>query len=332
MRKLLLLLLFPLSVLAAPLPDGTKLSIAKGVGSGSNVSCTEGSCFGMEVAPKFVIWTDIEPGTDGGFVIGRDQTSGGQELGPSSGITTPGSLTKAWLFFGNFGTFFTSPGAVNNVFDDASCVGAACIGKTELKVFNVAWNGSIIPMGGLTPCTLPACTPDQIAGIFTSDYSISADAWSITHSQVVPSGGFTGVKFQAIIKGSVTLPAATTRAEAGPDIKDQRIGNMVKLEGVCSDTGSPITDCSWSEPVGQNLLTSTANPTSFTPIKDGVFTFTLTATSAAGKAEDSLTVFVEAAKIPIQTSTSGCSLGQGSDYSWLLTLGFLLVLRKKILA
>lgn len=132
---------------AAPLPSGTKLGITPGTGSGTNLPCVSGSCFGMEVVPGLIIWTDIGPGTDGGIIVGKAQASGGQELAPSSANTTPGQLTNAWLFFGNYGTFFTTPGGDTNIFDDASCAGATCVGKTELRVWDVAWNGNITPLG-----------------------------------------------------------------------------------------------------------------------------------------------------------------------------------------
>ena len=119
-----------------------------------NVSCTSGSCFAMEVAPGFVVWTDFGPGTDGGFIVGKAQKSGGQDTGPSATTNTPGELTSAWVFFGNYGTFSTWPGGENNWFSNASCSLGSCVGKTELKVFNVAWNGGIIPMG---------TTPDETA-------------------------------------------------------------------------------------------------------------------------------------------------------------------------
>ncbi len=191
---------------ADPLPAGTILGIDPGNGAGAQ--CTTGSCFGMEVAPGFVVWTDYGPGTDGGFVVGKAQVSGGQEAGPSPDNATPGDLSSAWLFFSNYGTFFTSPdGGALNKFDKAPCSGSACFGKTELKVLNVAWNGGLIPMGSAAGCTLPACTPDQLAGIFVNDYQIDpvTGAWSMNYSQVVPSGQFSGVKFSTIIRGSVTM-------------------------------------------------------------------------------------------------------------------------------
>jgi hypothetical protein len=204
---------FAPSSMAAPLPAGTKLLLDQGVGSAPNLQCATGSCFSMEVAPGFKVWTDFGAGTDGGFVVGKDQISGGQELAPSSVNTTPGQITNAWLFFSNYGTFYTSPEGGSNIFDDTSCAGAACTGKTVLNAFNVAWNGGSIPMGSAAGCTLQSCTADQTAGIFISNYQIdmTTKKWSLDYSQVVPTGSYMGVKFGAHMSGTVQavpLPAA----------------------------------------------------------------------------------------------------------------------------
>ncbi len=193
---------------AAPLPAGTKLGITPGVGSGPNLPCASGSCFSMEVAPGFIVWTDFGPGTDGGFIVGKTQKCGTQELGPSVANTTPSELSNAWNFFANFGTFCTDPGGEQNIFDNAGCAGAACIGKTEIKYLYVAWNGNKIPLGSSTGCVLPGCSPDQMAGIFVTNYQINVvtgGAWSMDYKQVVPSGQFLGVKFGMTARGTVTI-------------------------------------------------------------------------------------------------------------------------------
>src|SRR3989344_3074650 len=195
------------AVQAAPFPNGVVLGIDAGLGSGTQVPCPVGSCFGMEIAPGLVVWTDFAPGLDGGFILGKNQVSGGQENGPSASNSTPGELTNAWLFFNNYGTFFTSPnGATENFFDTASCAKASCVGITELKVLNIAWNGGVFPMGSAAPCTHSNCSPDQIAGIFVNNYTIdiSNNRWSLDYSSVVPSGGFAGVKFFMLIRGSIS--------------------------------------------------------------------------------------------------------------------------------
>ncbi|MCK9419797.1 MAG: hypothetical protein M0R70_10510 [Nitrospirae bacterium] len=187
------------------LPAGTLLGIDQGTGSGLNTPCETGSCFGMELSPGSIYWTDFGPGTDGGFVVGKAQASGGQEI---SNIATDGELTNAWGGAGGYATFFTSSSGTLNIFNSTSCTGADCIYKTELKVFNEAWNGSIIPFGSAAGCTLPSCTWDQINGIFVNDYQIDQSdpvhkTWSMSYSQVLPAGPMAGVNFTFIFRGTV---------------------------------------------------------------------------------------------------------------------------------
>jgi hypothetical protein len=150
----------------------------------------------MEVTPGIVIWTDFGPGTDGGIVAGKSQLSGGQEIDKDSILS--GELSAAWSFYGNFGTFFTAPdGDTLNLFDDASCTGADCIGKTELKVLNMALNGMMIPLGSKDGRNNPLCTPDQLNGIFVGDYQIDLDkkTWSIVFNSVAQMGQLIGLTF-----------------------------------------------------------------------------------------------------------------------------------------
>src|SRR3990172_3287571 len=192
----------------ALLPANTELPIIQGVGSAINAPCSVGSCFSMETAPGVLTWTDFGPGTDMGIVVGKSQASGTQETGPSDANPTTGELSNAWFFFGAYGTFYTVPGGdTQDIYCNTGCSGADCIKKTELKVFTVAWNGNIIPMGSAAGCTHANCSSDQKEGIFENSYTIDpveGGAWSLLHAQVVPSGGFTGVKFQALMRGTVS--------------------------------------------------------------------------------------------------------------------------------
>ena len=147
MRKLIMALIMSLPVTvffsptvnAAPLPNGTILKIAPGNaggGLGALTACTMGSCIGWyigdPVAPgqEPFIWTNILPGTDGGFIIGKSQVSGGQEIVYTS--TATGELTAAAPMWGsgpNPATLYTMPdGGLVNVFDDASCAKDDCLG------------------------------------------------------------------------------------------------------------------------------------------------------------------------------------------------------------
>ena len=152
-------------VQAASLPDGALLTLTPGVISDDGTRCVSGSCFGLESFPGLYSWTAIAAGTDGGIIIGKQQLSGGQQYGPSTDIATDGEMTAAWLFFGTYGTFFTDPFAHLNLFDDTSCVGTDCIGRTELNTMQVAWNGTAVEIGAISdndPAWICSALPAEV--------------------------------------------------------------------------------------------------------------------------------------------------------------------------
>ncbi len=237
----------------ALLQNGSVLRITQGVGSAINTPCSVGSCFSMETAPGVLFWTDFGPGTDGGIVVGKSQKSGGQETGPSNTNNTPGELSNAWFFFNAYGTFYTAPdGGTKNIYCNTSCTGADCIYKTELKVFNVAWNGNIIPMGSEGGCTqwTGNCSPAETEGIYVKSYTIDpieGGAWSMNYAQVVPTGSFTGVRFTAIMRGTVHDPCAGVVCTALDQCHDAGIctagvcSNPNKTNGTSCDDGNACT-------------------------------------------------------------------------------------------
>lgn len=244
---------------AAPLANGTILKIDPGVGSGFNTPCITGSCYSQELSPGFLIWTDILPGTDGGFIVGKSQASGGQEIDASS--TADGELTAASpmgmaLIIGT-GTLYTLPdGGSVNVFDDASCTKLACIGKTALQTLNMAVNGTSVPMGSALGCTGPGginCSPDQKAGIFVNSYNIDlvGKTWSMDYAQAVPSGPVSGVRFTVIFRGTVapsncpivdyawSVPGARSLMVFGSNLRG---ATSVMIDGVNAPVFQPLAD------------------------------------------------------------------------------------------
>ncbi len=234
----LLVIAVATTVAAAPLPNGTTLSVDVGTDSAFNTPCTiGGSCFSMEVSPGFSTWENFGPGTDGGFILGKDQVSGGQELAPSSTNTTPGELSAAWTYFSNYGTFTTtsypglgySVGASDNLFDDAGCTLTGCIGKTELNAWYVCWNDGIYAMGSGYPCAAPACSPEQQSEISIEYYTIDPTTggdWSIYHKWVVPldpPSSFANVKFGVIMRGKVTMVATACTPPAAGACDDNNV-------------------------------------------------------------------------------------------------------------
>lgn len=193
---------------AAPLTAGSTLHLVVGDSNGI-APCSVGSCFSMEVSPAFFIWANVPPGNDDGFVVGKNQLSGGQETGPSGGNLTPGDISGAWSFFGARGTFFGDNGL--NSFSDASNDGT-----TALSDYNVAWNGAVIPMGGGS----------------VDDYSITLDgagggSWSLDYTTVVPEGQFIGVPFRMVARGAVTEEIIIIDPPEAPVVNNVNAGSVL---------------------------------------------------------------------------------------------------------
>ena len=204
---------------AAPLPPGTLLTITPSTdlaAVGGVTPCVTGSCFGMFLAPGLYYWTPLNPGTDGGLILGKGQKSGGQETNPLG--TGNGEIVNVWSYGANWGTFFTFPSDTGNVFDDQSCTGAGCGSNTaprltNLAVWDTAWNKLVIPMGSARGCdkeVLTNCTADQVAGIFVRSWKIDPPGsdprnYELLYSQVAPAG-FPNFPYELILRGTVVVP------------------------------------------------------------------------------------------------------------------------------
>lgn len=333
MKRLILSLFFliPLYAYAIPLPDGTKLLIEKTTDADGLVPCTNGSCFGMFLAPGLYYWTAIPPGSDGGFIIGKAQKSGGQEVNGLVG--TGGELTNSWKYGGNFGTFFTAPDASANIFDDQPCAGAACIGKTVLAVWNTAWGGQTIPMGSAAGCNkvkFTNCTADEVAGIFVNTWAIDPAGsvprkWGLTYSQVVPDV-FQNYPYALILGGTVVEVVATgkPRATLIVDKATPNIGELVTFTATCVNE----KNCDLTQTEGPQVVIAN---NSFTPSEDGKYVFRLTASNNGVDPNTSdATVTVQKSAPPVQASTNeGCSIGSSTKKiggEWWIMLVFLSIL------
>ena len=158
-----------LTAQAAPLPKGALLTINPG-----HIGYPEGACSGSYVRylnNESINCYPIGPGTDGGLVIGKDQKSGGQELGPSTDRRQAGQLSSAFTRQG-YASLATASmhgarggkalnDATLNRFDDVSCSGAACLGKVEINTLHQAYNGYAIPGG----CAVENCASTGGSGV-----------------------------------------------------------------------------------------------------------------------------------------------------------------------
>ena len=220
---------------ASPLPAGTKLTFFGTTDAPSITKCVNGSCFGMYLAPGLTFWTPLFPGTDGGIIVGKPQKSGGQELIFSANGN--GEATAAWNFGAINGTFSTTPSDAGNIFDDVSCVGSACGSntvprKTDLAVWNMAWNGAVIPLGSLEGCNpllYPNCTTDQQNGIYVKSWTIDpvASTWALEYGQVTKKF-FVNFPFELVLRGKIgDVPL--------PPINVAPVANDIHLDGGSGD-------------------------------------------------------------------------------------------------
>lgn len=200
------------SIHAAPLKNGTLLSIKQGM-----VGYPEGTCFGsyLRYLKDAITCYPIGPGSDGGLVVGKNQQSGGQELGPSAHRSQDGELSSAFTRIG-FATLATAPmqgagggeattDASANRFDDASCSGAACLNKVEINALHQAYKAQVIPGG----CAHADCAATGGSGVKSwvvkTDRSYSLDAlWGDT---------------QLHLEGVIVLPGQTLPIAAALQVR-----------------------------------------------------------------------------------------------------------------
>ena len=322
-----------LSVQAAPLPSGTLLSITPGNSPG-NAICTSGSCFAMEVTPDFFIWTNIAPGTDGGLIVDKSQKSGGQDLGPSASNTTPGELTAAWFFFGNYGTFYTIspcfgiclPGDYDNLFDDSSCSSGACAGKTTLKTWNVAWNGVRVPLGSALGCQ--ALDTTKCVGVsnwtLTPSPAVTGSSYVLDYAWAVPDGdpsGFGNVPFSLHLQGATTLPCDVT-VSATASASTVLDGQSVIVDASAIATNCTIVSYKWSATGGSFEDPNAARTVWNAPLvsADTAYTLTATVTTDTGKTVSaSITIIIVIWNQPHVVADAGADVIVKSGQSFALT-------------
>ena len=175
--KTALLGVFIGSAHAAQLPQGTLLTIDPGVNGTSSYACTSGSCFSVAVSgTTYTAYYTMQPGTDGGIVIGKNQVVGASPAtGELAGYTrldtteAPGSMyTTPFIYIAG------SSDASANKFDDTSCnSSSACAGKTVLGTWNKSGgfgNGSELGIAS-SQCASPN---------YASLYCPGVTLWSIT--------------------------------------------------------------------------------------------------------------------------------------------------------
>jgi hypothetical protein len=146
-----------LALPAEPLKAGTLLTIKQGF-----VGYPEGTCSGsyLRYLNDAITCYPFGPGTDGGWVVGKSQQSGGQELDASAQCNQDGELTNAFTRMG-YATLMTAPEGEVNRFDDTACSAEACLGKVEIQALHQAYKGQVLPGG----CAVADCSATGGSGV-----------------------------------------------------------------------------------------------------------------------------------------------------------------------
>ena len=175
------------TLFAAPLINGDKLILTAGNAAGAAI-CTAGSCFGMEVAPGFIVYTNISGFNN--LIIGTAQGASGTHTGAPNGSENSG-IDTPWTFFGNTGLHFTSS-PVNNSSSDSSSA------TLDFSGWAVTWNGiAAINMGSGGSAPVTCAGPCANGGTYSLNYAAR-----------VPVGdpsGFGGVAYDLHLRGTITF-------------------------------------------------------------------------------------------------------------------------------
>ena len=205
----------------------------------SSVPASSGSYFTMQLSQATTIFTVIEPGPNGGLVIGHDQPASGTHSGLPTGNEEAG-LDQPWQFFNNTGLHFTRNGGITGNPD----------GTLDFaRKWFVTWNGiPAIDLGGAT-----ATFPDDLGfATIICDPAPCADqsTFELQYAAHVPPGdpsGFGGVPYTLIMSGTVALldgnlqtsngtatsmtrllSAAVTTSDPDADVELQCVGDCVE--------------------------------------------------------------------------------------------------------
>ncbi|HFD80746.1 MAG TPA: hypothetical protein ENK05_10205 [Gammaproteobacteria bacterium] len=203
----------------AVLPPNTipLLAFDAGIGQPDQGIMPQKSWFSMQVSATKLIYTPLEAGPDGGFVIGYEQPAKGSHTGKPNGTEQPGA-TAPWVFFSNTGFELTRNGGLTGNGD----------GTIEFRNrYVVTWNGiGVINLGGSSeyPQDLGFATitcsdkPCQHDSDFTLEYA--------AHVEDVagePASGFNGVAYELHLEGKVKFLSASAAASEGTITREDRM-------------------------------------------------------------------------------------------------------------
>ncbi len=183
----------------AALPPNTIpiLTFEPGIGQPDQGIKPQKSWFSMQVSSTQLIYTPLEPGPDGGFIIGYNQPATGSHTGAPNG-TEQTSFTAPWRFFSNTGFDLTRNGGITGKPDGT---------LDFFTKYVVSWNGiPVINLGGSSqfPQDLGFATitcsdkPCQDGSTYILEYSAHVEDVA-----GLPASGFNGVPYQLYLEGTV---------------------------------------------------------------------------------------------------------------------------------
>lgn len=109
--------------------NGDVLAFTPGQASGTP-NKPQGSWFSLELMKGFATYIGLQPGPDGGIVIGKAQSASGSHPGVPDGKETA-SLDTPWAFFSSTGMHFTTGNGIKFIGN----------GQLDFSAWRWTWNG-----------------------------------------------------------------------------------------------------------------------------------------------------------------------------------------------
>lgn len=254
---------------AAPLPNGTVLTIDPGINDATSPRCYTGSCFSMAITLTTTRYHyNFVPGTDGGIVVGKNQAAG---VSPAPGelagynrvdaVEAPGSM---------FTTSYQSisSDASSNIFDDQSCLSAsACAGKTVLGTWNKAGSISsdVILGSDSNQCTSTLYCPGVTKWTITpaGAAGLDGDRYILEYQRLIPlyQDGYDRL-YTFHLEGTIKLPkvngvdvAASLSATPNPATQGAALTYTATLTNFGTETATGVS-LSDELPIGVNFVSA----------------------------------------------------------------------------
>ena len=167
------------------LEKGDMLAFSPGQQGGATVAAPPGSWFGLELVKGFSTFVGLQPGPDGGIIIGKAQSASGSHSGIPDGKEVA-SVDTTWVFFGSTGMHFTTGNGIKFISS----------GQLDFSAWRWTWNG------------VPEINLGQGK---TASFNWSGEygkPFVLEYQAIVPSDvpGFGGKKYALHLEGAVKRP------------------------------------------------------------------------------------------------------------------------------